>query len=464
VDVSWAASTDNVAVTGYTIRRDGTVLTTTSATSFSDTTVSGSTTYSYTVDAFDAANNHSAQSAAGAVTTPAAGDTTAPSIPQGVSASASSSSQVDVSWSASTDDVGVTGYTVRRNGTVLGTTSSTSYTDTTVAGSTTYSYTVDAFDAANNHSAQSAAASVTTPATPDGSAPSTPQGVTATASSATQVNVSWLPSTDNVGVTGYTVRRDGTVLGTTTSATSFSDTTVSASTTYSYTVDAFDAAGNHSPESNAAGVTTPAPSSGIAMRAASFAATTATTLVIPVPAGTQAGDVMLAVVADRGQPNVVAPSGWSNVRKDQNSTTMGQWIFVKVAGSAEPASYTFTLSASQAAAGGILSYTGVNTSSPIDTSGGQSNASSMAVTAPSITTSVPNALVVGFFGIASAATITAPAGMSERGEQASTAGSFKVDSEVADALQSAAGASGSKIAAATGSSANIGQLVALRPA
>jgi parallel beta-helix repeat protein len=93
----------------------------------------------------------------------------------------------------------------------------------------------------------------------DTEAPTAPTGVAATAVSAARVHVSWTAATDNVGITGYTVYRDGAPVGTVGATTlTFSDTTVAGATTYSYTVDAFDAVGNHSAESAAAAVTTPA--------------------------------------------------------------------------------------------------------------------------------------------------------------------------------------------------------------
>jgi parallel beta-helix repeat protein len=89
--------------------------------------------------------------------------------------------------------------------------------------------------------------------------PSAPTGLAATVVSATRVDLSWSTATDNVGVAGYTVYRNGSPIGTVgTSTLSFSDTTVAASTTYSYTVDAVDAVGNHSAHSEAAPATTPA--------------------------------------------------------------------------------------------------------------------------------------------------------------------------------------------------------------
>ncbi len=191
------------------------------------------------------------------------GDTEAPSVPTGVDAVATSSTHVDVTWAASTDNVGVTGYDVLRDGAVIASLPGTalSYPDATVVASTTYSYQVVAKDLAGNQSAPSSAAVVTTPAPPDTEAPSVPTGVDAVATSSTHVDVTWAASTDNVGVTGYDVLRDGAVIASLPgTALSYPDATVVASTTYSYQVVAKDLAGNQSVPSSAAVVTTPAPS------------------------------------------------------------------------------------------------------------------------------------------------------------------------------------------------------------
>jgi chitodextrinase/lysophospholipase L1-like esterase len=95
-----------------------------------------------------------------------AADAAAPSVPNGLTGVGVSASQINLSWGASTDDVGVTGYQVFRNGVALATTASTMYQDTGLAPSTTYSYTVLAYDAANNQSAQSAAALAATLSAP----------------------------------------------------------------------------------------------------------------------------------------------------------------------------------------------------------------------------------------------------------------------------------------------------------
>jgi chitodextrinase len=89
-------------------------------------------------------------------------DTTAPSTPTNLTATAVSSSQINLSWSASTDNVAVTGYRIYRGGTQVGTSVSNSYSDSSLAPSTSYTYTVQAYDAANNSSSQSSSASATT--------------------------------------------------------------------------------------------------------------------------------------------------------------------------------------------------------------------------------------------------------------------------------------------------------------
>jgi len=92
-------------------------------------------------------------------------DTTAPSVPSGLTATAVSSSSVSLSWTASTDNVGgtgVSGYRVYRNGSLVGTTALTSYSDTGLVASTLYAYEVAAYDGASNVSANSSTATATT--------------------------------------------------------------------------------------------------------------------------------------------------------------------------------------------------------------------------------------------------------------------------------------------------------------
>ncbi len=169
INISWSASTDNVGVRGYQLFRNGVQIGTTATTSFVDSNLAASTTYSYNVTAFDAAGNVSAQSSA-AVATTSTSDTTAPTVPANLSGTSTLSTQVSLSWGASTDNIGVAGYRVSRNSVQVGTTASTTFVDTGLIASTTYSYTVAAFDAAGNVSAASSPFTITTAPAPTAAA------------------------------------------------------------------------------------------------------------------------------------------------------------------------------------------------------------------------------------------------------------------------------------------------------
>ncbi|HCC05464.1 TPA: hypothetical protein DEP58_04140, partial [Patescibacteria group bacterium] len=114
-------------------------------------------------------------------------DTTSPAVPSNLLTLAVSSSQINLAWTASTDNVGVVGYKIYRNGAYLTTTTSTSYSNTGLTAATTYSYRVSAIDAVGNESSQSTAKSATTQAATGGTdttPPAVPTGFTAVSSSA----------------------------------------------------------------------------------------------------------------------------------------------------------------------------------------------------------------------------------------------------------------------------------------
>jgi len=145
---------------------------------------------------------------------PVAGDTTPPSAPGTLTATVFSSTQINLSWLPASDDVGVAGYRIERCAGAgcttfaqIGTPAGTSFSDTGLTASTSYSYRVRAVDAAGNAGALSNTGSATTQAGADTTPPSAPGTLTATAASATQVNLTWGAATDNVGVTGYRVER-----------------------------------------------------------------------------------------------------------------------------------------------------------------------------------------------------------------------------------------------------------------
>ena len=147
------------------------------------------------------------------VTVAAPPDSTPPSIPGTPTAQVGSSSEISLTWTASTDNVGITGYSIFRNGAFIATTTTTNYQDATLAPLTTYTYTITARDAAGNESLPSTSVSATTLASPD----TTPPSVTLTAPSqgSTVAGMVTLTATatDNVGVVGVQFSLNGSNLG-----------------------------------------------------------------------------------------------------------------------------------------------------------------------------------------------------------------------------------------------------------
>jgi hypothetical protein len=258
INLSWTASTDNIAVTNYLVFRDTlpSPIASVVGTTFSDTGLTPLQSHTYRVIASDGAGNLSGFSNAATATTPA--DTSAPSSPTNLTAVGSNSTTINLSWTASTDNVGVVGYNVYRDGgsVPIATVSATNFSDTGLGISSTHSYTVKAFDGANNTSTASNTATATTLGN-DTVPPTVPTGLTATGSSTTTIDLNWTASTDNFAVAGYKVYRDGgaTEIATVTT-TSFSDTGLAVNSTHSYQVAAFDAANNQSAKSNTASATT----------------------------------------------------------------------------------------------------------------------------------------------------------------------------------------------------------------
>ena len=167
VTFAWDASADDAGVTAYDVYHDGQLIRSLPATTLSTTlTVPAGVTWGLYVNARDAAGNVSQASRTVSITTPACqSDTTAPSRPGGLTASATGRT-VTLRWTASSDDVGVRAYDVRRDGTRVGTVSgsppATTFVDSGLAAGTGYRYDVVARDAAGNASAASTAVTVTT--------------------------------------------------------------------------------------------------------------------------------------------------------------------------------------------------------------------------------------------------------------------------------------------------------------
>jgi len=166
ITIAWNASTDNVGVTGYDVYQGSTLLGNVSGSTitYTNTGLSANTTYTYKIKAKDAAGNVSAFSNQVSATTAVVvgGDTQAPTVPTNVTVTETTASNVSLSWTASSDNVGVTGYDVYKGTTFVQTVTGTTATVTGLAVSMTYSFSIVAKDAAGNVSARSAAVSATT--------------------------------------------------------------------------------------------------------------------------------------------------------------------------------------------------------------------------------------------------------------------------------------------------------------
>src|SRR5262245_599216 len=155
-------------------------------------------THIWTAKAYDASGKSAISVPVNLIVNIPVVDTTAPSVPTGLTASAAGCSQINLSWTASTDTggSGLAGYKVFRNGVQIATTTVPSYNSTGLAASSSYTFTVSSYDNAGNTSAQTAGTSATTPTCPDLTAPSIPTGLTASAAGCNQINLFWNASTD----------------------------------------------------------------------------------------------------------------------------------------------------------------------------------------------------------------------------------------------------------------------------
>jgi chitodextrinase len=328
-----------------------------------------------------------------------------------LAATAPTGTQVNLTWTASTDNVGVTGYLVERCqgagcstfAQVL-TPTGTSVSDTGLTSGTSYSYRVRATDAAGNLSGYSNVATVTP--TADTTPPTAPSNLAATAVSTSQINLTWTAATDDVAVTGYRVERcvgancSSFAQVLTPTGTSVSDTGLAAGTSYSYRVRATDAAGNLGPYSNTSSATTfvasgtisfvqvkgsaPHSSQSSVSLAYTNAQTAGNTNVVVVGWGDTAQTIQ-SVTDTKG--NVYAPAAGPTINASGGLT---QTIYYATNIAAAPAGgNTVTVTFSGAAAFPdvrVLEYSGVDTVTPIDVvststgSGGTSSTTAVATT------------------------------------------------------------------------------------
>jgi len=276
--VTWKPSTDKGGVAGYRLYRSTTRVGSTAVTSYLYTGLHCGKHYKLAVAAYDTTGNRSPKVSLTASTTSCkASDTQAPSVPAGLKATGTTETSVSLAWTGSTDDVGVTGYSVYKDGARVGSTSATIYTLSGLSCGTSYTLAIDAYDAAGNRSGQASVAASTSPCPStlgiDTLAPSTPTGLAVTGSTQTSISTSWSASVDTVGVAGYGVFKNGALAGST-SATTYTVSGLACGTSYALAVDAYDAAGNHSAQAQ--------------LSAATSACSTGTASVYLAPSGSDA--------------------------------------------------------------------------------------------------------------------------------------------------------------------------------
>jgi chitodextrinase len=231
-------------------------------------------------------------------------DTQPPTTPTNLTAVANSPSQVGLSWTASTDNIGVTGYNIIRNGSQVGTTTNTSFTDSSVLPNTSYIYTVTAFDAAGNLSPASNSASVTTPAD---TVPPVLSGISASNISSASATISWAtdkPSTSQVNY-GTTASYGAQTVLNSMLMTSHSQTLsgLIASTTYHYQVASTDSSGNTATSGDLTFVTPATQVLAVDNSATTHQSSPSNSISSPGVTTTQAGDLLVAFLTSDGPSN-----------------------------------------------------------------------------------------------------------------------------------------------------------------
>jgi Fibronectin type III domain. len=182
-------------------------------------------------------------------------DLSAPTVPTGLAIENRTYSSLVISWNASTDNTGVRGYQVYRDGRKIITISKTSFTNTDLVPGREYVYTIRAYDAAGNVSDGSAALKGMT--LTDTIPPLIPEQLTVASAGYTSVSLGWKPSADNTSIKGYEIYCNG-IRKASTSATSYVCKGLMPGKSYEFTVKAYDIAGNYSDASNIIIARTPA--------------------------------------------------------------------------------------------------------------------------------------------------------------------------------------------------------------
>lgn len=249
----WSAATSGTGgIAGYDVYRNGVFLGSSTSRSFVVSGLAPTTAYSMAVSARDGAGGVSPVSVALEVTTPA--DTTNPTRPADLAVANLTTTSLTLSWTGSTDNVGVTGYNIYRSGVLLGTASGTTFDVTGLTPDKNNNFTVRAMDAAGNLSAASVALAVRTLAEP----PSIPTDLFTSNLRPASFTLRWPASTGGTGgIAGYEVYLNGDLIGSPATR-SLAISGLTPAVTYMMTVLSRDTVGNSSALSAPLAVTTPA--------------------------------------------------------------------------------------------------------------------------------------------------------------------------------------------------------------
>ena len=236
--LSWPMGTDNIEVIGYRVKLNTNVVATVGMRVYTLTGLSPLTNYTAAVVALDGGGNESQAISVNFTTI----DNTAPSIPQGMQLVTVGGSFAKISWNASTDDVGVSGYKIWKDGGAVATTTSTNFTLKGLESLGVYTVTTSAFDASGNESGASAALIINTL---DTIAPDAPQNLKVIARTSSSIKIGWDATTIMGSVSAYEVYKDSVLVEEVNSEEHISFN-LTIGNVYSFYVVAKDQAGNKS--------------------------------------------------------------------------------------------------------------------------------------------------------------------------------------------------------------------------
>ncbi len=243
VSLTWEASTDNIGVAGYRVYRDKQLIQEVQGETYTDSGLEEDREYTYKVSAVDGAGNES-QTSDEVIARTSVADDEAPTPPLNLRADNVTTNSVSLTWEASTDNIGVTGYRIYRDKQLIQEVQGETYTDGALEEDREYTYKVSAVDGAGNESQASNEVQVKTEIM-DEEPPTVPKNLRATTITKSKVTLIWEASSDNIGVSSYQVYRDHSLISVLSGdQSSYTDTQLSGNTRYYYTIRAADRAGN----------------------------------------------------------------------------------------------------------------------------------------------------------------------------------------------------------------------------